>query len=228
MRILLCEDDAAYAEAFEALFDAHDPESVVHQCSTLRAGIDLLEGGYVPDVIVVDLSLPDAQGTEALHVMLGATPGVPVAVLTGYDMFREESLRMGAQAYLIKASLEGIDLVTSIRTTMLKAPGQRQGTPQQQLSELMLTQGALSQQLRLLNQTMSVQHQTVDTQLQTMRVLLTGDDGLAAQVAHIAVAYRWWQRLVSWSILLAMVVTLFIVGLIVYWHWSTLHPWQWV
>jgi len=66
-----------------------------------------LEQG-TPDIIVLDLGLPDAQGLEALRRARAAAPRVPLVVLTALDdeSLAAQALHEGAQDYLIKGQIE--------------------------------------------------------------------------------------------------------------------------
>src|SRR6185369_8748265 len=59
-----------------------------------------------PDVVLVDLNIPDRDGIELLTALRAQLPNAKLLVLTGYDdEFRvAEALRAGAQGYLIKTS----------------------------------------------------------------------------------------------------------------------------
>ncbi|HLO10330.1 MAG TPA: ATP-binding protein, partial [Desulfobacteria bacterium] len=65
----------------------------------------------------LDLALPDSQGIDTLSAVRTAAPGVPVVVLTGLDDENAamESLRQGAQDYLVKGKFDGVLLMRSIR-----------------------------------------------------------------------------------------------------------------
>lgn len=70
-----------------------------------------------PDIIVIELALPDRDGAEVIAALRGAVPGAKVIVVSGYDdEYRvAEALRAGAHGYLLKTSPTS-DLVAGIRT----------------------------------------------------------------------------------------------------------------
>lgn len=84
-------------------------ESLATAVTTL--GVD------APDLVLLDLGLPDASGLDALHGVRAANPDVPVVVLTGRDDHdvAVAALRAGAQDYLIKGEVDPDRLLRSIR-----------------------------------------------------------------------------------------------------------------
>src|SRR5262249_8573960 len=72
---------------------------------------------YQPEVILLDLSLPDTQGVETLRHALTIAPDLPIIVCTGVDdeAIGIRSVHEGAQDYLVKGQLQGIVLCRSIR-----------------------------------------------------------------------------------------------------------------
>jgi signal transduction histidine kinase/CheY-like chemotaxis protein len=72
---------------------------------------------WTVDVVILDLTLPDAHGLEALHRIRAAAPGTPVIVLTGIadQALALEALRAGAQDYVMKPPPEGQTLARILR-----------------------------------------------------------------------------------------------------------------
>jgi diguanylate cyclase (GGDEF)-like protein/PAS domain S-box-containing protein len=70
-----------------------------------------------PDIIVLDLGLPDTQGLEALRRARAAAPRVPLVVLTALDdeSLAAQALHEGAQDYLIKGQIEPRGLFRALR-----------------------------------------------------------------------------------------------------------------
>lgn len=71
-----------------------------------------------PDVVTLDLSLPDGSGLEILRCTLGQPSPPLFVVLTGYSQpqYRDEALRLGAYAFLDKALefAKAVDLIQSL------------------------------------------------------------------------------------------------------------------
>ena len=81
-------------------------EDPVVWASTLAAGVASVSTGK-PDIVLLDLSLPDSTGLATVQRMRLAAPDVPIIVLTGQDdhQLAEEALQAGAQDYLVKGQL---------------------------------------------------------------------------------------------------------------------------
>lgn len=69
------------------------------------------------DVILLDLSLPDAQGFETFQQAYAQASGVPIVVLTGLDdeEMAVKTVQAGAQDYLVKGQLDGHVVVRAMR-----------------------------------------------------------------------------------------------------------------
>lgn len=82
-RILIIEDDEYSREALEHLLSAEgcEPKSAANGVSGYRAA-----RRFIPDVIVLDLNLPDIDGQRVLRKLRGnrALGPVPIVVITGY------------------------------------------------------------------------------------------------------------------------------------------------
>lgn len=117
VRILLVEDNPGDARLLrETLRDAHSlPFHLVH-AARLSEALDLVATSGA-DVVLLDLSLPDAHGMETVARMLDAAPTVPIIVLTGLadETVAMQAVQSGAQDYLVKGTVEGGTLARAIR-----------------------------------------------------------------------------------------------------------------
>ncbi len=122
MRILLIEDHLPCVEGFLCLMEEYLPEAEVTYCTTLQGAIDALGYEAAFDVIVLDLSLPDATGTEGLErlrELLRETVTTPIVVYTAYPQFQHACLDLGAGAFCVKATINGHDLADTVRRVAL-------------------------------------------------------------------------------------------------------------
>ena len=102
-RVLIVEDDRDLAGVIGAIFSRHGIEA--HHAATVKTAIEL-SGSIKPELLVLDLGLPDGDGFEVVdwmrrHDRLGDTP---LVVYTASDLSPEdrERLRLGETEFLIK------------------------------------------------------------------------------------------------------------------------------
>ncbi len=118
IRLLLIEDnpdDATFIEEVLKLQDSYTTVDIA-RVNKLHDGLAWL-GKASFDVILLDLSLPDACSTDSVTRVLTQCPHVPIIVLTGLDDRDTalDALKKGAQDYLIKDSISGDLLIRAIR-----------------------------------------------------------------------------------------------------------------
>jgi DNA-binding NarL/FixJ family response regulator len=82
LRILLVEDHAAFRGALARLLNRQPDLEVTSQCGSLAECRSLAEDFADIDVALLDLLLPDGDGTELIGVLRGANPRLKVLILT--------------------------------------------------------------------------------------------------------------------------------------------------
>ena len=99
-KILLVEDDRNIASFVQTILDANGYQVLLAECC--RQGI-LMQKSHVPDLVVLDLGLPDLDGTEFIRAVRKDTM-VPIVVLSARTEERDkvEALDMGANDYITK------------------------------------------------------------------------------------------------------------------------------
>ncbi|MFA5825607.1 MAG: diguanylate cyclase [Gallionellaceae bacterium] len=122
-RILLVEDDASDAHLLRQLLKtaANASFEVIWVKSLAEAQRYLHE--QAPDVVLLDLTLPDSSGLATVHAGRRAAGALPLIVLTGHNdpEFALRTLEAGAQDYLIKGEFQAGDLIRSIRYAISRA-----------------------------------------------------------------------------------------------------------
>lgn len=116
--ILMIEDNPGDARLItEFLKEVPAPSSFnLHCAATLSEGLSLL-ARQAYDLVLLDLSLPDASGVDIVARLQKEYSSVPVVVLTGLsdEAMAIQAVQMGAQDYLVKGTLDGIHLSRAIR-----------------------------------------------------------------------------------------------------------------
>ena len=117
LNILLIEDNVADATYIKNLLSNVDSRTFnVNWCKRLQKGLYALESQNF-DVILLDLSLPDSFGIETISDTIEMAQTIPVIVLTGEDddSLAVRAVQQGAQDYLIKAKVDYVGLLHSIK-----------------------------------------------------------------------------------------------------------------
>jgi two-component system, NarL family, response regulator DevR len=104
-RVLLADDYVPLLKAVTRLLE-HDCHMVGH-ATTVAELFELVDTCH-PDVVVLDISLPDNNGIEACRQLRLLQPGVKVVMLTAMDdeHTREAAFRAGASDFVPKASVD--------------------------------------------------------------------------------------------------------------------------
>ena len=115
IRIVLVDDHAVLREAVTAMLASEADLSIVGQASNGREGLALIEKTK-PDVVILDIKMPEAGGLEILAEALRTCPATRVIVFTMYEnpAYVNAAIRAGAHGYVLK-SVQREELLDSIR-----------------------------------------------------------------------------------------------------------------
>lgn len=119
-KILLVEDNPGDARLLQEAFkEITTMRFEFALCESLREALENLAQNR-PDVCLLDLGLPDAQGLTAVQSINRQRPDLPIVVLTvlNDETLALESLRCGAQDYLVKGKIDSSLLWRSLRYAM--------------------------------------------------------------------------------------------------------------
>ncbi|MCT0210314.1 MAG: DNA-binding response regulator [Cyanobium sp.] len=116
IRVLVVDDQSFFREGLSALLSLESDIDVVGQAADGRVAIDLT-GTIQPDVILMDIRMPNCDGVTATREILRSYPWIRILVLTTFDQddYVWESLKAGATGYLIKNTPSG-QVADAIRT----------------------------------------------------------------------------------------------------------------
>jgi DNA-binding NarL/FixJ family response regulator len=122
IQLLLVEDHAMVRKGIKALFSEYEGICVIGEAANGMQGIQLTNE-LRPDVVLIDLSMPDMDGIEAIRRIIAVRPEQRILVLTAFEKEEKimEAIRAGAMGYLFKTCSPD-ELVQSIRTVHEGAP----------------------------------------------------------------------------------------------------------
>lgn len=105
IRLLLVDDHAVVREGYRRLLASRPDLVIVGEATTGQAALDL-HRRLTPDVLVLDLGLPDVGGVEVIRRLVQREAGVRILVFTMHrePIFATQALRAGALGYVTKSS----------------------------------------------------------------------------------------------------------------------------
>jgi DNA-binding NarL/FixJ family response regulator len=114
-RILLIDDHPIMRHGLAQLLGAEDGLIICGQAGSARDGLAAAHQ-LKPDLVIIDLTLPDKHGLEVLKDLQVQHPGLRCLVLSMHDedLYAERALRAGARGYIMKEAAAD-HLVTAVR-----------------------------------------------------------------------------------------------------------------
>ena len=126
IRVLLAEDHTLVRQGFRRILEDDPRITVVGEA---RTGLEAIEQckELKPDVVVMDLSMPELGGLEATAEVLKANPQIKIVILSMYsnEAYVRKAFELGAKGYILKNAIE-VDLT---RAVMALAEGQAYFSP---------------------------------------------------------------------------------------------------
>ncbi len=117
VKVLLVEDNPGDVGLMRAnLEDSQNLKSAILSADRLQKAVEMVPA-VLPDIILLDLGLPDSSGLDTVEGMIKAAGSIPIIVLTGYsdENLGMEAVRKGAQDYLVKGKVDTATLERTIR-----------------------------------------------------------------------------------------------------------------
>jgi two-component system response regulator NreC len=114
IRILLSDDHNILRDGMRLLLERQPGFVVVGEASDGRETLDLVQN-HQPDVVVMDIAMPNMNGIEATRRIVEKHPGMGVVILSMHydESYVIRSLKAGARAYLLKDAVKS-ELIAAI------------------------------------------------------------------------------------------------------------------
>ncbi len=115
IRILLADDHAVVRQGFKMILSAQPDMEIVGEAGNGREAVELAEQLH-PDIVVMDVAMPELNGIEATRRLSASAPHSRVVALSMHkdSVYVREILRAGARGYLLKDS-PAPDLLAAVR-----------------------------------------------------------------------------------------------------------------
>ncbi|MGH9447412.1 MAG: response regulator, partial [Terriglobia bacterium] len=117
LKILLADDHEVVRKGLRAFLESHAGWKVVDEASDGREAVEKARQ-LRPEVVVLDITLPQLTGLEAARKILAESPGMRLVFFTMHnsEQMVYEALNTGAQGYVLKSDSSS-DLVSAIEAT---------------------------------------------------------------------------------------------------------------
>jgi len=114
IRVLLVDDEARLRQMAKRLLVAENEIEIVGEASDGRKAVDLYSK-LGPDLVVMDIAMPELNGLEATRIIRGKSPDTKIIVITAMaaEPYRKAAMVMGANAFLCKGALDS-ELIPTI------------------------------------------------------------------------------------------------------------------
>ena len=115
IRVLLADDHAMVRKGFRLILEAQPDMEIAGEAGNGREAVELAEKLH-PDVVVMDVAMPELNGIEATRRLASSSPHTRVLALSMHkdSVYVREILRAGARGYLLKDSID-TDLISAVR-----------------------------------------------------------------------------------------------------------------
>ena len=115
IRILLADDHRMVRQGFKLILQGQEDMAVIGETGNGREAVELAQS-LKPDVVVMDVTMPELNGIEATRRIRETQPFVRVLALSVHrdDVYVREIVRAGAEGYILKESADS-ELIAAVR-----------------------------------------------------------------------------------------------------------------
>ena len=114
VRVLVADDHAILRQGIKSMLEARLGWQVVGEAANGRDAVEKA-ARLKPDIVLLDITMPELNGIEATRQILKAAPGTQILILTMHESEKtmREVLQAGARGYVLKSDAPG-DLLAAI------------------------------------------------------------------------------------------------------------------
>lgn len=123
MRILIIEDNAIFRESLRTLLCAHSDSIEVFEAEDGMDALGLINN-CKPDIVFIDIQLPQQTGLQVTRTIKRHFPGIPVAIITSYDFpeYRLAADHCGANYFFCKDTTGAQEIVSLVDYHLANIP----------------------------------------------------------------------------------------------------------
>jgi two-component system, NarL family, response regulator NreC len=123
IRVFLVDDHGVLRQGLRLLIDGQPDMRVVGEAETGRGAAYAIAGAGGADVVVLDVSMPDATGSQIAGELRQALPRTKIVALTRHSekAYIQQMLQQGASGYVLKQTAADV-LITAIRSVAAGVP----------------------------------------------------------------------------------------------------------
>jgi DNA-binding NarL/FixJ family response regulator len=196
IRVLIVDDHPVVRIGLRTMLDSEESISVIGMAESAREAMIEVERSQ-PDVVLMDLRMPDVEGTKAIADLRRIYPGLRILVLTNYeaDEYIFRALQAGAMGYLLKSTpqaeiVRAVEQVhdnrrcipSNIKERLSEMIG-RESLSQRELEVLTLV--AMGKSNKEIAQSLSISDKTARNHVASCLVKLGADDRTEAAITAI-------------------------------------------
>ena len=115
INIFVINNYEVFRQGLISILEKHDEFQVIGDAASVSEALDKLDG-LQPDIVIMDVSLPGGDGTEAINLLQQKFPRVKILIFTSSDRKEDffKALKAGVRGYLLK-NADATELIESIR-----------------------------------------------------------------------------------------------------------------
>ncbi len=119
LKILLADDHTIVRQGLKLILSAHEDLQVVGEAANGNQAVELA-AKLRPDIVLMDVQMPELNGIEATRKMVAANPRIRILVLSMHkeSVYVREILRAGARGYILKDAID-TELLTAVRSVAM-------------------------------------------------------------------------------------------------------------